>query len=144
MQKLDSDDDPDADELYIPRERRSKKPTTSLPAQSEPPPPREVSRVMDDEDAEFQAALKASLEGLSQDYVPSATPPRRLVHTSQPPPILREPPAGQLLAELSDAEDGDTQEESSGKGKAREESPEMEVVDMDEIRRRRLARFGGS
>jgi len=99
---------------------------------------------MDDEDAQLQAALKASLEGLPQDYVPPATPPHRLVHTSQPPPILREPPPGQPPAELSDAEDGDTQEESSGKGKAREESPEMEEVDMDEIRRRRLARFGGS
>jgi len=144
MQRLDSDDDPDADESYAPRVRRSNKPTTSLPAQSEPPPPREASRVMDDEDAEFQAALKASLEGLRQDYVPPATPPRRLVHTSQPPPILREPPPRELPAELSDAEDADSQEESSGKGKAREESPEMEEVDVDEMRRRRLARFGGS
>jgi ataxin-3 len=139
-QSLDSDDDFDLHESRVPPERRT---TISLPTPSEPEPLPKVSRVIDDEDAELQAALKASLEELPEGFVPPTTPPRQPVHVSQPPILSREQPSRLVPAVPSDDEAEDVQE-SSGKGKAREESPEIEKLDVDEMRRRRLAKFGVS
>jgi ataxin-3 len=109
-------------------------------------------RVYDDEDAELQAALQASLE---------TAPPE--IHTPTPPrgsdPMRRSPlpaatyrAAPRLGTELlpndtsvhGDADDYDLYDD--GEDTATEEtlSPqEAEDVNMEEMRRRRLARFGG-
>ncbi|KAH9895091.1 Josephin-domain-containing protein [Cubamyces lactineus] len=91
-------------------------------------------RVYDDEDEEFQAALRASLETVPEGFrVPSPPPvvppqpPREASGslTPQPPPIQRQP-----------SSDVETESEA--------EAPEPEEqLSMEEIRRRRLARFGG-
>lgn len=140
---MDSGDDLEPDELHPTPERITTGYTNSLPARSEPQPAREVSRVIDDEDAEFQAAIKASLEGLPEGIVPPTTPPRQLLHTSRPSMAQREQTVESVSTEPSDDE-GDNIQENSGKSKAREESPEIEKIDIDEMRRRRLAKFGGS
>ncbi|KAI0330986.1 Josephin-domain-containing protein [Cubamyces sp. BRFM 1775] len=91
-------------------------------------------RVYDDEDEEFQAALRASLETVPEGFLmPSPPPvvPPQPPHqasgssTPQPPPIQRQP-----------SSDVETESEA--------EAPEPEEqLSMEEIRRRRLARFGG-
>ncbi|KAI0645966.1 Josephin-domain-containing protein [Trametes meyenii] len=92
-------------------------------------------RVYDDEDEELQAALRASLETVPEGFrVPSPPPviPPRLApeptapaaSTLQPPPIQRQP-----------SSEFETESEA--------ESAEPEQLSMEEIRRRRLARFGG-
>lgn len=77
------------------------------------------NRVYDDDDAELQAALKASLEHMPSDQLPSQ-------HSLSP----------------SDVED--TESIVSDTTSAAEESPSdaTPAVSLDEVRRRRLARFG--
>lgn len=141
-QILNSGEDSDPDESHVPLERRTTRRAIS-PTQLETQPAPGVSRIIDDEDAELQAALKASLEELPEGFVPPATPPRQSVHVSQPPVHSREQPSRPAPVVPSDDEAEDAPQDS-GKGKAREESPEVEKLDVDEMRRRRLARFGGS
>ncbi|KAH8119567.1 Josephin-domain-containing protein [Phellopilus nigrolimitatus] len=93
------------------------------PAQRAPGP-----RVYDDEDAELQAALRASLESMPAGYTHPATPPA-------PPPTSAATDAP--LAPAEDAEDDDAAERSSSP------VPPPATVDVEEMRRRRLARFGG-
>ncbi|KAL1941962.1 hypothetical protein VTO73DRAFT_6492 [Trametes versicolor] len=101
------------------------------------PPAWHQHRMYDDEDVELQAALRASLEGVPEGFrVPS------------PPPIVHPPPASHPSATSASAalqppqiqqqasSDVDTESEADV-----EEPPEE--LSMEEIRRRRLARFGG-
>ncbi|KAF8585934.1 Josephin-domain-containing protein [Ramaria rubella] len=114
-------DSPDAmealeeDEEWLPQ-RQDIRPTAPSAAAS-------GNRVYDDEDSELQAALKASLEGLPGDFVVPPMPPR----TSAP----SAPSRASVPLEAAAPE----QEEE-------EETPAVEI-DAAEMRRRRLARFGG-
>lgn len=94
-----------------------------------------ASRVIDDEDAELQAALKASLEGLPGDFQVPATPPRKLVHTSL---SASAGPSGiRLPASVASVSEMEEEEENESVG-----SPPPAEVDAEEMRKRRLARFG--
>ena len=120
------------------------------------PDPLHGGRVYDDEDAEFQAALQASLE---------TAPPG--IHTPTPPrtsdtPMRRSPlPAAASMAaprlgtrpsndpNVHDDDDDDDlyyDEEDTATEETLSDSAEpqqAEDVSMEEMRRRRLARFGG-
>ncbi|RDX42061.1 hypothetical protein OH76DRAFT_146914 [Lentinus brumalis] len=94
-------------------------------------------RVYDDEDQELQAALRASLETVPPGFrVPSPPPVVAASRPSQPstPPaqVLQPPP----LQRQASSETIKTESE----GDAPEPEPELSP---EEIRRRRLARFGG-
>ncbi|KAI0661294.1 Josephin-domain-containing protein [Cubamyces menziesii] len=117
----------------------ARQPSSEQPGEesaSAAPPARawQQHRVYDDEDEELQAALRASLETVPEGFrVPSPPPvvppqpPRQASGSStpQPPPIQRQP-----------SSDVETESEA--------EAPEPEEqLSMEEIRRRRLARFGG-
>ncbi|KAG7098576.1 hypothetical protein E1B28_000507 [Marasmius oreades] len=98
--------------------------------------PVQQERVYDDDDAELQAALRASLEQMPPGWVPpgeSASVPSS--STTQPPScgsaVLTTEP-DDTIDELSEYEP----EQPSSDQPAQE-------VDQEEIRRRRLARFGG-
>jgi len=87
------------------------------------------SRVIDDEDAELQAALRASLEGLPEGFSVPETPPRRLIHTST---TTTSPQTADISRGVED----------EGREAQSPEPAAAEKPDIDEIRRRRLARFG--
>ncbi|KAI1795746.1 Josephin-domain-containing protein [Ganoderma leucocontextum] len=117
-------------------------------AASAPAPTWRQHRVYDDEDAEFQAALRASLETVPAGFrVPSPPPipsppvaqPAAVSSSSSqeqehvrdgealvPPPIQRQP-----------SSDIETESEAESEG------PQAVQPSLDEIRRMRLARFGG-
>jgi ataxin-3 len=115
-------------------------------------------RVYDDEDAEFQAALQASLETAppgvhTPDAAAATTPPRApVMHRSPlPPAASRSGPRTEphVTNEEGDDDDDDdmyfddedtaTEETLSDAGGP----PQAEGVSIEEMRRRRLARFGG-
>ncbi|KAF9241602.1 Josephin-domain-containing protein [Melanogaster broomeanus] len=122
---IDPDDDDD-DEDYHPA-------PTALPAA------RMMERVYDDDDAELQAALKASLEtlppGFTMPHSPQPPPPRRL--TNPLPPIS---PVGVSRSMSRSTEDSEAETETHAEEATREASEEVSV---EEMRRRRLAKFGG-
>ena len=89
--------------------------------------PMASDRVYDDEDSELQAALKASLEGLPEGFVPP-TPPRGITSAAVP----------DLSGSIASENDNEEEEEEE---EAEEEKPVE--VDAEEMRRRRLARFAG-
>ena len=120
--------------------------STPNPGQN-PNPAWHQHRVYDDEDAELQAALRASLETVPAGFrVPSPppipTPPAAAVSSSQerereqrrsreaealvPPPIQRQT-----------SSDVETESEAESEG------PQAVQPSLEEIRRMRLARFGG-
>ncbi|KAJ1304886.1 hypothetical protein OPQ81_006020 [Rhizoctonia solani] len=114
------------------------------------------NRNYDDEDAELQAALRASLE----THAASNAAPAPTATSSASAPVPRAPATGAIRApgvpvpsvpvakhaEDSEEEDEDEDEEGEGEEAPAPSSPEVEakaeVADPDEIRRRRLARFG--
>lgn len=98
-----------------------------------------LSRNYDDEDAELQAALKASLEGASPDLT-IPTPPRP---ATRAPTAAEEPAAASTSTSTSakkhvesDEEDDDEEEESD------EEMESPKQLTAEEMRKARLARFG--
>jgi len=101
-------------------------------------------RVYDDDDAELQAALKASLEHVPEGWelpelthrtpmLPSALPPR--LADDQNTRIHREPDKEEAESVLSD----DT---GTSVGDNMSSNVSEEAVSVDELRKRRLARFG--
>ncbi|KAH8107250.1 Josephin-domain-containing protein [Cristinia sonorae] len=112
-----------------------------IPARTAVPGIQETHRVYDDDDAELQAALKASLEGLPEGFRIPDTPPR----PSKPPtppalvPAALPPIAGPSKSASTDEGD-ETETESEADVSVVEEAP---APDVDEMRKRRLARFGG-
>lgn len=100
---------------------------------------REVHRVYDDEDAELQAALRESLQTMPQGYVHP-----EVVSA----PEVRNPPFDATPAEpiikASNEESKEEQDiwEDEGERSSTPPPPPAEV-DVEEMRRRRLARFGG-
>jgi ataxin-3 len=100
-------------------------------------PQEESRRVYDDEDEELQAALRASLEDVPEGYRATLeSPPPRMV----PPPAPShewDPPNATNSAKEPDADDSEVWSETSSIA-----SPEEEQITMEEMRRRRLAKFG--
>ncbi|RXW24964.1 hypothetical protein EST38_g868 [Candolleomyces aberdarensis] len=98
-----------------------------------------ADRVYDDEDAELQAALKASLEGLPPDFehpVEVEEPTRPSNPPSQPAPAP-------VPAPIQSKDREDNASIASTETSITENAPEPEEqLSVDEIRRRRLARFG--
>ena len=106
-------------------------------------PPREApstagfghDRVYDDEDAELQAALRASLEMAPEGFRLASPPPR--VPSPTLPPISHPPP--DQVEGLPD--DGfETESEAETASVVEEAAPQLS---MEEMRRKRLAKFGG-
>ena len=101
---------------------------------------RDEHRVYDDEDAEFQAALRASLETVPAGFRVPSPPPR-----PQPPPAAVAPPpprAPPPQVAAREPEEHEIETESEAESNILDEPP-AEQVSMEEMRRRRLARFGG-
>ncbi|KAL1736026.1 Josephin-domain-containing protein [Schizophyllum commune] len=124
------DDNEDEDVSHTPAGR----PPAIPPATTRPA----GHRVYDDEDAELQAALKASMEGLPEGWTP---PPEFETRTpaAPPPPVLAA--ASSSLAPPAREEDEKSEASFDASSDAPEPAPAPSV---DEIRRMRLARFGGS
>jgi len=113
-------------------------------------------RVYDDEDADFQAALKASLETAPPGaHTPNTTTPPPRTSTHPPPPASRSI-AGPHTEPLAGADDGegdddyqlysdDDQEDTATEVTSSDADlqPTAQDVSVEEMRRRRLARFGG-
>jgi ataxin-3 len=96
-------------------------------------------RVYDDEDAELQAALQASLGEpgfFSPDYSTESSPLTTASVASASPGLS----AGTY--EDEDGE-GDTATEETGSDTAERPQPPVEDLSIEEMRRRRLERFGG-
>ncbi|KAG8779727.1 hypothetical protein FRC12_023886 [Ceratobasidium sp. 428] len=111
-------------------------------------------RHYDDEDAELQAALKASLEEAtnpsSSGPVEQVLPPPRPAAPASVPermtvPVDRAPVPGAPVPASEDGEEGedDEDEEEEEEEKTPAPAPKAEVADAEEMRRLRLARFGG-
>lgn len=115
--ELDDDDSEDSD--YTP-------PTQAMPYNRG-----HVNRVYDDDDANFQAALRASLEHVSSEFIPLPVQP---LQTRQAPP----PP---ISAAVEDDQIDDQSEADTSTIVSEQEAP-RESVSVEEMRRRRLARFG--
>jgi Ataxin-3 len=130
MITTDEDDDPD----YVPSSRQTPATTSFDPSNH---------RVYDDDDAELQAALKASLESAPTGWTaPEFTSPVPVQPPSAPmPPAAVPVPPGHQIEEDVDSDDEveDVEVPSSDPVHA---SP-AKIVDVDEMRRKRLARFGG-
>ncbi|KAL1741267.1 Josephin-domain-containing protein [Schizophyllum fasciatum] len=107
-----------------------------------PPPPAPSTRpaghrVYDDEDAELQAALKASMEGLPEGWT---APPEFEARTPAPP----SPPAQASSSLAPPAAEDDRGSEASFDATSSDAPEPAPAPSVDEIRRMRLARFGGS
>lgn len=118
-------------------------------------------RVYDDEDADFQAALQASLETAPPGaHTPNTTTPPPLTSAGPPPPAYSsidtsahtEPLAGADDGEddddyksYSDDDQADDQEDTATEVTSSDAGPPptAQDVSVEEMRRRRLARFGG-
>jgi Ataxin-3 len=104
-------------------------------------------RVYDDEDEELQAALRASLENVPPGFVLPESPkiqPVPLPASTTPTTLATTNAAASTTAQApvyapSPAEDSSTDAETE----AEMEEPKQPEVDVEEMRRRRLARFGG-
>jgi len=115
-------------------------------------------RVYDDEDAELQAALQASLETAPPGaHTPgTATPPPPRAAPTRRSPYTARSTAGPITEPLAGADEDDEDDDELYSGDdeddtATEETlsdadmpPQDENVDIEEMRRRRLARFSGS
>lgn len=143
---IDVDGDDEDDEDYvIPPPPRQQQPQRSF----------EEHRVYDDDDAELQAALKASLETVPDGFRLPSTPPRAPV--SLPGPGFISNPASTasssdsvpvvppLTRSASDSSEADTEEFETEAEEEVDATPAPEpakAVDVEEMRRMRLARFG--
>ncbi|EIN11689.1 Josephin-domain-containing protein [Punctularia strigosozonata HHB-11173 SS5] len=109
----------------------------------------ESYRNYDDEDEELQAALRASLETLPEGFRVPSPPPRAAVPAPQPPamsvPTTAEPARPGISRSASKESDVESEISSDfdSTTPAESEAAAAVAVDHDEMRRKRLARFGG-
>jgi Ataxin-3 len=129
----------DEDEEYRPQVTRIPPP---VPA---PAPGAHVSalsypshRVYDDDDAELQAALKASLESVPDGFTIPDPPPLPVA----PPPTSVSTPGTSSMSTRS-SERGTEDDEVASQASIETSQVQEPQVSVDEMRRRRLARFGG-
>jgi len=130
----------DEDEEYRPQVTRIPPPVPApapgahVPALSYP-----SHRVYDDDDAELQAALKASLESVPDGFMipdPSPLP-------VAPPPTSVSTPGISSVSTRSSSERGTEDDEVASQASTETSQVQESQVSVDEMRRRRLARFGG-
>ena len=139
------DDDGDMEEKEnVSRSRPTVQGSTSNQPYALPRPSVPDHRVYDDEDEELQAALRESLTTMPEGYVPPPSPPPILPQSRphQPPPPITHtnepPPLASTSSHVSIDDDG-----NDAPSELASLAPAEEKVDIDEMRRRRLARFGG-
>lgn len=147
------EDEEDEDYVLPPPPARTHQ-QTSIPAFASSA----MERVYDDDDAELQAALRASLESMPEGFRIPSPPPVRLPNREYPPPPVpaaAPPSVPAPLARIQTSppraapvippppEDMDDEQSESDSYITAESSPVVEQLSMEEIRRRRLARFGG-
>ncbi|TFY72226.1 hypothetical protein EVG20_g798 [Dentipellis fragilis] len=102
--------------------------------------PAPSDRVYDDDDAELQAALRASLEDVPPEFrIPDTPPPPQPGQPAVPAPTAAPSSVLSTEAESDETSTVDTETEAEA-----EAEPQEEQVSVEEMRRRRLARFGGS
>ncbi|KAI0316262.1 Josephin-domain-containing protein [Amylostereum chailletii] len=101
------------------------------------------NRVYDDDDAELQAALKASLESMPPDFKVPDTPPRSVLPALLAPALAPVPPTTAPLSPAAHSAD-DYMSETETEAETEPHPPPQEDVSVEEMRRRRLARFGGA
>ncbi|KAI0793181.1 Josephin-domain-containing protein [Abortiporus biennis] len=99
-------------------------------------------RVYDDDDAALQAALKASLETVPEGFKIPETPPR-----PQPPPLQQQPastsqPQVQPAPQVESSDSMETDDTASSDAESSIIADEAPEVSMEEMRKRRLAKFG--
>ncbi|KAI6040284.1 Josephin-domain-containing protein [Pisolithus marmoratus] len=97
----------------------------------------QVHRVYDDDDADLQAALRASLETVPSGFTLPANPAPR------PTQRFTSPPLAPTTYSEQKTEAGTESDTEDGISLAQSEAPNEEELSIEEIRRRRLARFGG-
>lgn len=142
----DDDDDDEGSEKENIGVRGPARPTAASSTGSVPPNTAVLhDRVYDDEDQAFQAALKASLESMPPGFVPPATPPRpsqpslSAVAATTPGPSS----GSQLPPANTTSMNNDDDEEYKPEDASSPAPAPPEQLSMEEIRRRRLAKFGG-
>ncbi|KIM75496.1 hypothetical protein PILCRDRAFT_827205 [Piloderma croceum F 1598] len=129
----------DEDEEYRPQVTRIPPPVPApasgahVPALSYP-----SHRVYDDDDAELQAALKASLESVPDGFTIPDPPPLPVA----PPPTSVSTP-GTSSASTRSSEHWTEDDEVASQASTETSQVQEPQVSVDEMRRRRLARFGG-
>ncbi|KAF8893769.1 Josephin-domain-containing protein [Infundibulicybe gibba] len=117
------------------------------PAAQNPYPiinPSDAHRVYDDDDAELQAALKASLEQAPAGWEPSQWNPKQLANVPGSSAIM-ESVSSHPTARDKDLDDDESviSEGTNTTGDLTSDAgPSQESVSVDELRKRRLARFG--
>ena len=102
---------------------------------------KEVHRVYDDEDAELQAALRESLRTMPQSYVhpePAQATNRDDTRLNVTSPILTDKAYSEVQKAETEENDNEVQEDD----RSATPPPPPATVDIEEMRRRRLARFG--
>jgi len=96
-------------------------------------------RVYDDDDAELQAALRASLESMPEGFqMPETPPPTRPALPHAPLAVPAALPVD--TSEMSSV--GETDMETEAETETEEAAAPARDVSMEEMRRKRLARFG--
>ena len=95
--------------------------------------------VYDDDDAELQAALRASLEHVPEGWEPPVLPPHQ---APGPPPASNENTGSKLQHDKDDAGSVVSDETNATSTDNIASDVPVEAVSVDELRRRRLARFG--
>lgn len=104
-----------------------------------------LERHYDDEDAELQAALKASLEGLGGDLTvpPPPKPPTRAPTRPESPPTTSKAAETKQKAPIveEDDEDEDEDEDEESEEETEGEASPPKPLTAEELRKARLARF---
>ncbi|KAG6865365.1 hypothetical protein C0991_003142 [Blastosporella zonata] len=95
-------------------------------------------RVYDDDDADLQAALRASLEGVPQGWEFPELPPQPVPSRPISVPVDFPPAPAPVSEHNKDAEDAESVLSTEPDDHPSSEAP----LDADELRRKRLARFG--
>lgn len=104
-----------------------------------------ADRVYDDDDAQLQAALKASLETVPADFkIPDTPPAPSLPLSTGSAPSADLSSGVQREEETDEASIIDTETETEPDDTTDEQMKEEEDVSVEEMRKRRLARFGGA